>query len=302
MPTQSILLFDLANVMYRWHHVMAKKPLMVDGLNTSAIHGFLYTALTLLRRYHPQYVAVAGEGGAAFRRAQHPEYKANRPPEPAEIGIARPILQELCGVLGLHFVRVPGAEADDVIATYATEAAKRGIHTYICSADKDLSQLVSWECTQLQPTCRGDGYLELDMAAVHQKWGVPPVRIPEVLALMGDSVDNVPGVAGIGEKGAKELIQKYGTALEVYQHRAELPERRRRQLEADKDNLVLSRWLVEVRRDLADQLPPLHTLDWHMPVLEDVAAKLDLYRLTEVKRLLTQHQPRKEGWKQALPV
>ena len=302
MERQAILLFDLMNVVFRWHHVMMKKPLMVDGLNTSAIHGFLYTVFTLVHRYHPTHVVVCGEGGAAFRRKHCPDYKAHRPPKPVEIGIAEPIIEELCEYLGLHFVRLPGAEADDVIATYATVAERQGIKAYICSADKDLSQLVSRGVIQLQPTCRGGGYLELDIEAVKAKWGVAPAQIPEVLALMGDAVDNVPGVTGIGEKGAKKLIQQYGTAMDTYCHRAELTERLRANLEKDKDNLVLSRWLVEVRRDLDGMLPVMSSLLWKMPMADDVSAKLDLYRLNIVKDLIRSYQPRSKGWKPELPV
>jgi DNA polymerase-1 len=297
---EKLLLFDLMNVVFRWHHVMEKKPLIVDGLNTSSIHGFLYTAFTLIHRYQPTYVAVCAEGGAEFRRKNHPEYKAHRPPKPPAIGVAEPIIEELCGVLGLHFVRLPGAEADDVIATYTAVAERRGIRTLICSADKDLSQLVSRNTVQLQPTCRGDGYLELDPEAVQQKWGVTPAQIPEVLALVGDAVDNVPGVTGIGEKGAKQLIQKYGTALAVYHNRQELPERQRNNLEHDRENLVLSRWLVEVRQDLETLLPVLSDLRWKMPELVQVEPSLDRYRLHTVKDLVRAHQPRTKGWKPEL--
>jgi DNA polymerase-1 len=301
-PPYRLLLFDLMNVMFRWHHVMAKKPLVYNGVDTSAVHGFLYTALTLIQRYNPDYVAVCAEGGADFRRKNHPEYKAQRPPKPPAITLAEPIVEQLCRGLGLAFVRLQGAEADDVIATYASKGDGDGAHVWICSADKDLSQLVSPRVTQLQPTCRGSGYLELDVAAVEAKWGVAPKKIPEVLALMGDAVDNVPGITGIGEKGAKRLIQKYGTALEVFQRRAELPERLRHTLEAEREDLVLSRWLVEVQRDLYDLLPPLDDLHWEMPKLEQVGPLLDVFGLNVVKDLLASHQPAVKGWRPLLQV
>jgi DNA polymerase-1 len=211
---------------------------------------------------------VLDSGAETFRKRLYPLYKANRPPLPEELRSQLPLIQPLTEALGLPVLAVPGVEADDVIATLAGRADKAGLEVTIISSDKDLMQLVGPRVTMYDPI----GERRFDVAAVEERFGVPPFQVVEVQALSGDSADNVPGVKGIGPKGACELIRQFGTVEKLYAslHKVDKP-RTRKLLEDSAEDAHLSRHLVELKRDVV--LPPLFDL------VERPPDRADLYQI-----------------------
>lgn len=284
-----LLAFDMLSICYRWHHRLEKNPLMHQNINTSAIHGFFYTVFSMIRHYQPTHLAVCADSkGKTFRHAEYSEYKSGRSAKPEAMQIAEDVIERLCPILQLPFLRVEGAEADDVVGTIVRVAAAAGMRVYLVSADKDLGQLVRENVIQVQPSF-GEGFVELGVAEVCKKWNVDkPSDIVEVMALVGDDTDNVPGVKGIGPKNAGQLIRTYKTAISAYQHRNELTPAMERRLTDARDALAISRWLVEVRTDLEDFLPRLKDLVWKPVSVEVAAPYLDRFGLTRIKELLAE--------------
>ena len=188
-----------------------------EGLPTNAVYGFTSMLRKLLREEQPPYVAVAFDlAGPVFRHERFAEYKANRPPTPEDLNVQVPYAKEICEAMGVPIVELAGYEADDLIATYTTRAREDGFEVVIVAADKDLLQLVEDGVTVLNPAKN----LRLDATGVEEGFGVPPDRVRDVLGLMGDSVDNVPGVPGVGRKTALSVVATYGD-LEAVIRRAE---------------------------------------------------------------------------------
>jgi DNA polymerase-1 len=178
-----------------------------EGLPTNAVFGFTTMMRKLLRDERPSHVAAAFDlSGDVFRHETYAEYKANRPPAPEDLNVQMPYAKEACEALGVKVLEQEGYEADDLIATYTRMALEAGVSVVVVSSDKDLLQLVGEDVIVLNPSKD----LRLDAAGVAESFGVPPQRVRDVLGLMGDSVDNIPGVPGVGEKTAISVISIYG--------------------------------------------------------------------------------------------
>ena len=247
MPSKTLLLVDGNNLVYR--SFFAIPPLANrEGIPTNAVYGFTNVLRKLLSEETPALAAVTFDaGGRTFRHERFEAYKANRPPTPDDLKQQFPYTRKLCDVLGLPILERPGIEADDLIATLAERAVEEGFRVLIVSSDKDLLQLVREGVTIVHPV----KYNRLDTEAVKEKFGVPPERVADVLALMGDSVDNVPGVPGIGEKGARKLISEWGSLEKLLAHAAEVKnERQREGLEQHADQARLSKELITLVTDL----------------------------------------------------
>ncbi len=187
-----------------------------EGLPTHAVFGFTTMLNKLLKEEQPQYIAVAFDSPApTFRHERFADYKAHRPEPPEDLRRQVPYAKEVCRVLNIPVLEEPGYEADDLIATYARLAREAGFEVVIVAADKDLLQLVGDRVRLLHPVKN----VTLDAEGVRQSFGVPPDRVRDVLGLMGDSVDNIPGVPGVGEKTALAMVRTYG-ALEAILERA----------------------------------------------------------------------------------
>jgi DNA polymerase-1 len=242
-----VLLVDGNNLFYR--SFFALPPLANRaGLPTNAVLGFANVLRKILADEKPSYAAVAFDApGKTFRHERFAAYKANRPPTPDDLKQQIPYTRKLCDVLGLPILEVPGIEADDLIGTLARRAREGGYRVYIVSSDKDLLQLVNDDVTVIHPV----KYERLDPDAVRRKFGVPPERVPDVLALMGDSIDNVPGVPGIGEKGASNLINEWGSLDALLDHAEEVRNKRQREaLVGHREEAKLSRELVTIVTDV----------------------------------------------------
>ena len=241
-----LVLVDGSSYLYRAFHALP--PLTSpDGQPTGALYGVANMLRKLRSDYAPRRMAVVFDApGRTFRDDLYAEYKANRPPMPEELAVQVEPLHELVRALGLPLLCIAGVEADDVIATLSAQAEERGEPVVISTGDKDLAQLVSDRVT-LVNTMTGT---VLDPAGVRGKFGVDPEQIVDFLTLVGDSVDNVPGVDKVGPKTAAKWIDRYGSLDAVLEHAEDIGGKVGENLRAAGPQLPLSRELVTVRRDV----------------------------------------------------
>ena len=279
-----LFVLDAMGLAYRAYYAFIRRPLLNSrGENTSAVFGFANIALKIRREEQPDYWALAWDGpGPTERHERYPEYKAHRKPMPDDLVSQLPVLEDLAQALGLPVLERPGLEADDVMGTLARRGAEDGIDVALVTSDKDLLQLVGDRVKLFSPASRGEEYNWVDAARVKADWGVEPGQIRDVLALMGDSSDNVPGVPGVGEKTAVELIARFGSFDALYERLAEVSrEGVRKKLSENRELALLSRDLVTVRTDCE------LGLDWEdlrvAPVRRE--ALLVLARRHELQRL-----------------
>ncbi len=249
-----LYLVDGSSQMYRAYHAI-RGLTGPDGRSTNAVYGFVTMLRKLLAEHQPELIAAAFDVGRPTVRTElAADYKAHRPPMPPDLAEQIPWVHEACEALGVPVLAAEGYEADDVIGTLAVEAGARGFEVAIVTGDKDFFQLVGGPIKVYNPRDEGTWY---DEAAVVEKLGVRPAQVVDVLALMGDAVDNIRGVPGIGEKGARELIAAYGSLDALLAHAAELPQRRYREaLAAHADTARQSRELARIRTDVPIAFDP----------------------------------------------
>ncbi len=232
------------------------------GESTNAIFGFIKTMRKMLKDLRPDLAAVLWDEGLPLRRTTlQPDYKATRTETPPDLRPQIDTLREMVSAFGLKSIGVPDTEADDLMATYATVARARGDEVILATNDKDLFQLVDEKCF-VYSTNKTDlpdpkaPHALLDAARVQAKWGVPPAQIGEVLALIGDHVDNIPGVPGIGEKTAVALLTEYGTLDNLLKNLASVKAKRAREsLTANVENIAKNREMVRLDMDLPLPVP-----------------------------------------------
>lgn len=219
------------------------------GMPTHAVYGFTNMIRKLLTEEKPEYIAVVFDSKEkTFRHDSYEQYKIDRPAMPDDLQVQIPYIRQICEALNLPVIVVPGYEADDIIATLMDRCLDEGLTGVIVTSDKDLLQLVGGDVYAMDPM---KDYLVYDNKAVEDKWGVPPEGIVDLLAIMGDSIDNIPGVKGIGPKGALELLQKYGTVKNLIENAATIEKKSHREkILEQKDALVLSRDLVQLQHDV----------------------------------------------------
>jgi len=224
------------------------------GQPVGAVFGFWRALMIMMRSFPSDHVAVTFDAsGPTFRHAMYAQYKANRSPMPEELRSQFPLIEQLLNELGVPVFSIPGVEADDVLATLATKAAKCGLKSLIASSDKDLAQLVDDNISLLRPSGRGVDSSQkiLDIIGVEAKYGVPPARIVDLLSLVGDSSDNVPGVPSVGEKTALKLLQQFETLEGVLSSADKVGNRRvSENLVAYADDARLAQELIQLKTDL----------------------------------------------------
>ena len=222
------------------------------GFPTGATYGFTTMLRKLYEDEKPQWCGISFDlKGPTFRHQEYGEYKATRRRMDDDLAVQLPYVRRVCEAFGLPMMEVPGFEADDVIATLARQAVEAGYKVVVVTGDKDFLQLVSDDILVLNPGREGSGATWYDRKMVEEKFGVPPERVVDVLALVGDSVDNVPGVAGIGEKGARDLVKEYGTLEGVLENVDKIKRPAYREgLKAHRDDAILSKRLVTLRLDV----------------------------------------------------
>lgn len=214
IPRPRSLLIDATASLYRAYFA-CRSLIGRDGSQVNAVYGFAQTLLTLLQEWRPDYAAAAFDDPSAptFRSGLDAAYKGNRPGMPERLALQLGPAMTVARALGVPALQVPGFEADDLLATLVRHLCARGIACVVVAADKDLAQLVGpgvWLCPP------GHG-APLDAAAVRERYGVAPERVPDLLALRGDSVDNIPGVPGIGDKTARQLLATPGPISRLWE-------------------------------------------------------------------------------------
>ena len=275
---RTLVLVDGSSYLYRAFHAM---PNLANsrGEPTGAVYGVTNMLRKLLADYDPQYIAVVFDAkGKTFRDDVYPEYKANRPPMPDGLAAQIESIHAIVEAMGLPLLQIPNVEADDVIGTLARQAAADGMHTLVSTGDKDMTQLVDGHVT-LVNTMTNTVY---DREQVIAKFGVPPECIVDFLALVGDSVDNIPGVPGVGPKTAAKWLQQYGSLDAIVAAATEVTGKIGESLRAALPNLPLARTLATIKCDVPLSLTPLE-LERRPP---DTARLRELYAQLEFKAWL----------------
>ncbi|MBN1647083.1 MAG: DNA polymerase I [Spirochaetales bacterium] len=244
-----IYLLDGYSLIYRSYFAFMRSPLINKaGKNVSAIFGFFNTLIGFFDTWNPErFAVILDSAGPTFRHKQYPEYKANREKAPDDLHAQVPDIERILELMHIPSIAVSGFEADDIIATIARQCCAEKRKCYILTGDKDLMQLVNDYVHILKPD-KGT-YEEIDAAGVEEKWGVPPGKILELLALMGDTADNIPGVKGIGPKTAVKLLLEYETLENIFTHTDECSASEKKKLDEGRDLAFLSRELARLRYD-----------------------------------------------------
>jgi len=248
----ALYVIDGFSLAYRGHFALMRNPIVTStGINTSSVLVFANVVLGIMEREKPEYlVAVFDTSTPTFRHEAYAEYKAGRDAMPEDLGVAIPFIHRLVDALCVPALSLPGWEADDLAATLAHQAEERGIHTYLVTSDKDYDQLVSPHTSVCRPAGGGERYDVLGVSEVLEKWQIERVdQVVDILALMGDKADNVPGVPGVGEKTAQKLIKQYGTVEALLDSTAELKGKQKERVEEHADDARMSKDLVTLRRD-----------------------------------------------------
>ncbi len=279
MSAKPLVLVDGSGYLYRAFHAIQTKLATSSGQPTWAVLGVVNMLYKLLDDYAPTEMAVVFDApGKTFRKDLYSEYKANRPPMPDELRAQVEPLLESIEAMGIPLLRIEGVEADDVIGTLARAASRAARHTVISTGDKDLAQLVDDHVTLVNTMYD----TKLDRAGVQAKFGVTPEQIADYLALIGDPLDNIPGIDGVGPKTAAKWLQQYPDVATLKAHAAEVPGKIGERLRASLDMLDLAKELATIRCDVE---LPLSLDDLHLRA-PDVARLAGVFERLEFGRLL----------------
>ena len=250
---KKLFLIDGHSLIFRMYYAFMRRPMINSkGEDTSILYGFTKFILELIRREQPTHMAVMFDPPCkTFRHELCPDYKANRAAAPELVKAALDPLVEIVGALGIPVVMKPGFEADDVIGSVAKQESERGYEVYMVTPDKDLGQIVDEHIFQYKPGKGGEEPEILDREKLCAKWGISdPKQIIDILAIWGDAADNIHGVDGVGEVGAKKLVGKYGTLENIYEKMDELTPAMQRAFGAAKDHISLSKTLATIKTDI----------------------------------------------------
>ncbi|MFA7113074.1 MAG: 5'-3' exonuclease H3TH domain-containing protein, partial [Sphaerochaeta sp.] len=250
---KKLYIIDGYGLIYRSFFGFFANPIRdAQGNNVSAVYGFFSTLLKLIRENNPDYLVVAMDSmGPTFRHTLYEPYKANRDAAPEELHTQVPLIQDILKALKVPTIEMQGFEADDIIATLSEEATRHQIDTIMFTGDKDLLQLVDDHTFALRPAKKNEKFYRLmGCAEVEEEYGIKPSQIVDYLSLLGDSSDNVPGVKGIGEKGATKLLQQFGSLEGIYANLKLIAPGLQKKLAEGEENAKLSKRLVELKRDL----------------------------------------------------
>ncbi|NIJ44815.1 DNA polymerase-1 [Wenyingzhuangia heitensis] len=247
-----LFLLDAFALIFRGYYALIKNPrINSKGMDTSAILGFTNSLLDVIRREKPELLAVAfDKGGSATRTEAFEAYKANRQETPEAIKIAIPYIHEILKAMNIPIIEVAGFEADDLIGTLAKQAEKEGCQVYMVTPDKDYAQLVSENIFMYRPARMGNGIEIWDVEKVKEKFEVEnPLQVIDYLGMMGDAVDNIPGLPGVGDKTAKKFIKQYGSMENLLANTHELKGKMKEKIEANKELGILSKELATIILD-----------------------------------------------------
>ena len=249
-PTKKLLLLDAYALIFRAFYAMIRNPRVTStGIDTSAVFGFVNTLQDLLKREHPSHIAVCFDppGGKTFRHENYEPYKANRDKTPEGILVAVPYIKRILEAYRIPIFEVEGFEADDVIGTLSHQAEQQGFFTYMVTGDKDFGQLVTPNIKVYDPLKKEI----LGVEEVNAKYGIQtPTQLIDILGLMGDSADNIPGCPGVGPKTAEKLIQQFGSIENLLEHTDELKGAQQQKVRDNADQIRMSKWLATIITDV----------------------------------------------------
>ena len=251
-----LFLFDAYALIYRAYYAFIKNPrINTKGMNTSAVLGFCNTLHEVLAKEKPTYLGVAFDPhGPTFRSEAYAQYKAQREETPEDIRRSVPIIKEILKAMRIPVLEAEGFEADDVIGTLAKKADREGIRTYMLTPDKDYGQLVGGNVVMYRPR-HGGGYETLDETGVCQKYGITgTAQVIDLLGLMGDAADNIPGCPGVGEKTAVKLLQQFGSVDALLERTGELKGALKKKVEENAEQIRFSKFLATIRTDVPVEL------------------------------------------------
>jgi DNA polymerase-1 len=274
---KKLFLVDAMAHIYRAFYAPMNRMNGPSGIPTKVPFLFSNILRRLIKDYEPDYLGIVFDTkGPTFRDKLFEKYKAQRPPMPDDLSVQVPYVRKLCEAMRLPILEYQGYEADDVIGAMAVQAAKKDLEVLIITNDKDMMQLVGKNIRTLRTGSGGaKADVIVDEKKVEEILGVPPEKVIDVMALMGDTVDNIPGAKGIGEKGATELIQKYGSVEKALDHAGEVSNKRYREaLQQQREQVMMSKQLATIAIDVPLKLD-LHALERRDP---DVPALAALYR------------------------
>ena len=247
-----LFLLDAYALIFRGYYAFIKNPrINSKGMDTSAIMGFMNSLLDVIKREKPDHLAVAfDKGGSHVRSEMYVEYKANREATPEAIKIAIPYIQELLKAMHIPIIEVEGCEADDLIGTIAKQAEKQNYQVFMVTPDKDFAQLVSENIFMWKPARMGNGIEIWGVPEVLEKFEIErPEQVIDFLGMMGDAVDNIPGLPGVGEKTAKKFLKEYGSMENLLANTHELKGKMKENIEANKEKGILSKVLATIITD-----------------------------------------------------
>ena len=250
---KKLILLDAYALIYRAFYALMRSPrINSKGFNTSTIMGFVNTLNDILEKEHPTHIAIAFDPhGPTFRHEAYPAYKAQRDKTPEGIQESVPIIKDIIKAYGITIFEESGYEADDVIGTLATQAAEKGFETYMVTPDKDYCQLVTDHIHIIHPSHGKNNAEILGPADVIEKYGLTrPSQVIDMLGLMGDAVDNVPGCPGVGQKTAVNLIQQFGSIEGIYQHLDDIKGKLKEKIAESKEQVLFSKFLVTIKTDV----------------------------------------------------
>ncbi len=294
MTEKRLFLLDAYALIFRAYYALIKMPrLTQSGFNSSAVFGFVNTLEELLRKEAPTHIAVCFDPpGPTFRHEADPAYKAEREATPEDIKLSVPIIKDIIKAYRIPVVEVEGFEADDVIGTLAAEGARQGFTVYMMTPDKDFGQLVGPSVYQYKPAYRGQDFELRGEKEVCERYGLSsPAQVIDLLALMGDKVDNIPGCPGVGEKTAVKLINDFGSVESLLARTDELKGALRRKVEENAAQIKDSKFLATIRTDVPIGISP----DDLVACAPDREKLFELFRELEFKSLIERVGRRLDG-------
>ena len=280
---KKLLLLDAYALIFRAFYAMIRNPRITStGIDTSAVFGFVNTLQDLLKREHPTHIAVCFDppGGKTFRHESYKPYKANREKTPEGILVAVPYIKRILQAYRIPIFEVDGFEADDVIGTLSHQAEQQGFFTYMVTGDKDFGQLVTDNIKVFDPLKKEI----LGVEEVNAKYGIQsPKQLIDILGLMGDTADNIPGCPGVGPKTAEKLIQQYGSIENLLEHTDELKGAQQQRVRDNAEQIRLSKWLATIITDVPVTLDAdaLKREPVDLDALRQVFSELEFRTLTQ---------------------
>ena len=283
-----LFLIDGHALVFKMFYAFYQRPMINSkGADMSILYGFTKYLLEMVEKEKPTHLAVAFDPpGGSFRNKLFPEYKGTRPPTPQLVIDSLEPLIELMGAMNIPVLMLPGFEADDVIGSVAVQSAGADMDVYMVTPDKDYGQLIGPHIWQYKPGKGGGDFELVGVPELCSKWNIDsPAQVIDMLAICGDSSDNVPGVSGVGPVGAAKLIRKFGSMEGIYEHLNQLADRQRAQFEEARPHMDLSKTLVTIKTDIPSPAS-LEDMRWTGDFKSEIVDLFEKYEFNSLKRYI----------------